>query len=47
MTIVTQLSEQLKNKKASLLLSAFGVGLSWASASLETNNLECPSLIEI
>src|SRR6218665_3595477 len=47
LTIVTQLAEQLKDRKASLMLSAFGVGLSWGSASLTTDHLYCSALIEI
>ncbi|MEO6883136.1 MAG: ketoacyl-ACP synthase III [Bacteroidia bacterium] len=47
LTIVTELTEKIKNKKISLLLSAFGVGLSWGSATLKTENLICPKLIEL
>lgn len=47
LTIVTQLRESLKNRKAALFLSAFGVGLSWGAASLIVDNLYCSELIEI
>ena len=47
LTIVTELSGKIKNRPASLLFSAFGVGLSWASAAVRVNNLVCPPLIEI
>lgn len=47
LTIVTELGEELKFKKTNILLSAFGVGLSWASAAINVNNLKCMPLIEI
>lgn len=47
LTIVTQLRDSLKNRKAALFLSAFGVGLSWGAASLIVDNLYCSELIEI
>lgn len=47
LTIVTQLAEQVKNKETRFFLSGFGVGLSWASACLQTKNLICPPIIEI
>jgi 3-oxoacyl-[acyl-carrier-protein] synthase-3 len=47
LTIVTQLGKSLKNKKCSVVLSAFGVGLSWASAALHLDNVYCSELIEI
>lgn len=46
-TMVTQLSEQLINEKLSLLLSGFGVGLSWGSCILETDKITCLPLIEL
>jgi len=47
LTIVTQLREQVAHKETSLLLSAFGVGLSWGSASIKLKNIFCPPLIEL
>lgn len=47
LTIVSELSEQLSVGSHHLLLSAFGVGLSWGSASLDVHNLVCPPLIEL
>ncbi|MCD6018330.1 MAG: ketoacyl-ACP synthase [Bacteroidetes bacterium] len=47
LTIVTELPDKMQDKKLSILLSAFGVGLSWASASLTVTNLKCLPLIEI
>ena len=46
LTIVTELKDMLKERK-SLLFSGFGVGLSWGSVALQTENLICLPLIEI
>lgn len=46
-TMVTQLKDQLKFGKNRLLLCGFGVGLSWGSCYLETDNLTVLDLIEI
>jgi 3-oxoacyl-[acyl-carrier-protein] synthase III len=45
-TLVTKLREQLEAGKTKLLLSGFGVGLSWGSAYIETDNIVCPKIIE-
>ena len=45
LTIVTNLSEEVRNKKLRFLLSGFGVGLSWGSVILETENIICPEII--
>ncbi len=42
LTIVTELSNKVKNNKLTLLLSGFGVGLSWGSVILRTENIVCP-----
>lgn len=47
LTMVTELAGKLKNKETHVLLSAFGVGLSWASAAITLNNLKCLPLLEI
>jgi 3-oxoacyl-[acyl-carrier-protein] synthase-3 len=47
LTIVTELSEKVKNKTSSFLFSGFGVGLSWGSVALKTNDLICPAIIEL
>ena len=47
LTLVTKLCLALQTGKQKLLLSGFGVGLSWGSAYLETENIVCPELIEI
>jgi 3-oxoacyl-[acyl-carrier-protein] synthase III len=41
LTIVDQFSKQ-QNLHSRLLLASFGVGLSWGSCYLETDNLVCP-----
>ncbi|MDP4280662.1 MAG: ketoacyl-ACP synthase III [Bacteroidota bacterium] len=46
LTMVSELSEKLNKQKLSLLLSAFGIGLSWGSVILETSNVVCPEIIE-
>ncbi|HWB64303.1 MAG TPA: ketoacyl-ACP synthase III [Chitinophagales bacterium] len=46
-TMVTKLREQLMYSKRHLLLSGFGVGLSWGSAYIETENIVCPEIFEV
>jgi 3-oxoacyl-[acyl-carrier-protein] synthase-3 len=46
LTMVTNLRNKLIDGKLNLLLSGFGVGLSWGSAYLETEKIICPQLIE-
>lgn len=46
LTMVSQLRDQLTKGKVKLLLSAFGVGLSWGSVLLETDSIVCPEVIE-
>ena len=45
LTIVTELAEEVNNNKLTMLLSGFGVGLSWGSVLLETNNIVCPPML--
>jgi len=47
LTIVSELSEKIKNSTTHFLMSGFGVGLSWGSATLKTSNLVCPPVIEL
>jgi 3-oxoacyl-[acyl-carrier-protein] synthase III len=47
LTMVAALKEQLTGKKVRLLLSAFGVGLSWGSVILETDRICIPDIIEV
>jgi len=44
-TLATQLREALKSKKLNLLLSGFGVGLSWGNVLLSTDKIVCPEII--
>ncbi|MDD3875783.1 MAG: ketoacyl-ACP synthase III [Bacteroidales bacterium] len=46
-TIVSSLKTHLENKSNPLILSGFGVGLSWGSVSLLLDNIVCPDIIEI
>lgn len=45
LTIVDQLSESLTRSSAKIIVSGFGVGLSWGSANLFLNNIKCPKVI--
>ncbi len=45
LTMVTQLQNVLQNQSLSLLLSGFGVGLSWGSAIVKTDGIVCSELI--
>lgn len=44
--IADRLSAEIQNKKLTLLLSGFGVGLSWASALIKTDNLYCSGICD-
>lgn len=46
LTIVSELKDKLKTTKNKLILSGFGVGLSWASALISTDNLICTDVLE-
>jgi 3-oxoacyl-[acyl-carrier-protein] synthase-3 len=46
-TMVSRLQSELSSGNKKILACAFGVGLSWASAIFETENLVCPPVIEI
>lgn len=46
-TLVSQLSEELRSKPLRLMLSGFGVGLSWGNVILETEKVECLPMIQI
>ena len=46
LTIITELKENLNNHKAKVILSGFGVGLSWGTAIIELDNCCIPDLIE-
>jgi len=44
-TMVSQQSQSLSNAKNKLVLSGFGVGLSWGSVILDTEHIVCPEMI--
>lgn len=46
LTMVTELGNKI-NEPTNLVLSAFGVGLSWASASIKNAQIKCLPLIEV
>lgn len=46
-TLVSQMSRQLSDQSLRLMLSGFGVGLSWGNVILSTNKVVCPDLIEV
>lgn len=47
MTLVTQSREKLMSGRSSLLLSGFGVGLSWCSCHVVTDSIKVPVLVEL
>lgn len=47
LTIVTKLKSEVAHDRKKILVCAFGVGLSWASALFDTENLLCVPVIEI
>ena len=47
LTMLVALREPLRTGRIKLLLSAFGVGLSWGSAIIETDAICIPDLIEV
>lgn len=46
-TIAHEISETVQQGRKQLLLCGFGVGLSWGSALVTTNNLHCLPVIEV
>lgn len=46
LTLVSQLTDKLRNNSLSHVSCGFGVGLSWGSVFFHTNNIICPDLIE-
>lgn len=46
LTMVSQIRDVLMDKPKKLLLSAFGIGLSWGTVFLETDGMIIPELIE-
>jgi len=46
LTMCSNIAEDLRRKKVNLILSGFGVGLSWGSAWIETDKITVPDIIE-
>ena len=46
LTMVTQIGNELRDKPQKLLLSAFGIGLSWGCVLLETDGIVVPEITE-
>jgi 3-oxoacyl-[acyl-carrier-protein] synthase-3 len=46
LTIVAKLRDRVTSDKMAMVLSGFGVGLSWATAYIETDHIVCPPVIE-
>ena len=46
-TLVSELQKELATKKVNLILSGFGVGLSWGSVAIETDKIICLEMLEI
>ncbi len=47
LTIVTELQKEITSKSLNLLMTGFGVGLSWGIVALSTDKIICSDLIEI
>jgi len=47
LTMLVQLGQKLQSEPQKLVLSGFGVGLSWGSAYIETDKIVCSQLIEL
>ena len=47
LTIVSELKDKVKSEQLNLLISGFGVGLSWGAVSFKTDKIVCPDIIEI
>ena len=47
LTIVSELSKEITSRNIALVLSGFGVGLSWGSATITLDQIACPALIEM
>jgi 3-oxoacyl-[acyl-carrier-protein] synthase III len=46
LTIVSELREKINRGKVNLLVSGFGVGLSWGSIAMELDNIVCPEVLD-
>lgn len=47
LTLVSELRKKVQNQSLDVILSGFGVGLSWGSCCLNISDIVCPELIEL
>ncbi|MCF8228336.1 MAG: ketoacyl-ACP synthase III [Bacteroidales bacterium] len=47
LTMISEIRDELRTKKLKLSLTAFGIGLSWGTAFIETDRIICPDILEI
>ncbi|MBU2649361.1 MAG: ketoacyl-ACP synthase III [Bacteroidetes bacterium] len=47
LTIISELRDEITSKKLNLVLTAFGIGLSWGTALVELDRIVCPEIVEI
>lgn len=47
LTIVSELKEKITSGPMNLIISGFGVGLSWGVSSFKTDKIICPDILEI
>src|SRR5699024_7604563 len=47
LSIATELQQQLKGTREKLLLCGFGVGMSWGTAIVDTDNMRISDLVEV
>lgn len=47
LTIISELKDQVEGNKNQIVACAFGVGLSWASASFDLDHIICPTIVEV
>lgn len=47
LTIVSEMKSDIEAKELNIVLSGFGVGLSWGSAVINISDIHCPDLIEV
>ncbi|MFT5780251.1 MAG: 3-oxoacyl-[acyl-carrier-protein] synthase-3 [Crocinitomicaceae bacterium] len=46
-TLISEIRDKISGKNLQLVLSGFGVGLSWGSAFINISDIECSELIEV
>jgi len=47
LTLISELREEITSKKLNILMTGFGVGLSWGVVSLEIDQIICPEIVEV